>query len=366
MLKHAFAVAIVALAGSVAVAQDHPTEHPSAKPAPAKQPETKPAAKKLGVGDNAPALTIAKWVKGEPITGFEKGKIYVVEFWATWCGPCIASMPHLSQIQKTHKDHGLTVIGVTSGDRRNTLEAVEKMVAEKGDTMGYTVAFDTERKTSDDFMRAAGQNGIPCSFVVDKAGKVAYIGHPMFLDPVIEKVIDNTWDYTTGPAEIKKLEEELNSVYENFQTDPKAALKTFTALETRHPSLVSGMGDFKYNLQLAAGDTAGAAATGAKLVEAAVKEKDFQTLNAIAWAIVDPEGNVQNKDLDFAMKAALEAVKLTKEKDGAILDTLARVYWLKGNKAKAIELQTKAISVETRDMMKEQLEKTLEEYKSAK
>lgn len=363
MLKLTLAAALVALAGSVVQAQEKAVD---AKAPAAAQPETKPAAKKLVVGDQAPALTIAKWVKGEPITGFEKGKVYVVEFWATWCGPCIASMPHLSHLQKTHKEQGLTIVGVTSGGRSNTLEAVEKMVADKGDTMGYTVAFDTERTTSNDYMRAAGQNGIPCSFVVDKAGKIAYIGHPMYLDPVLDKVIAGTWDYTAGPAEIKKIEEELNSVYENFQTDPKAALKTFTALETKYPSLVSGMGDFKYNLQLAAGDAAGAAATGAKLVEKAIAAKDAEALNALSWGIVDPDANVQNKDLDLAMRAAVEAVKITQEKDGAILDTLARVYWLKGDKAKAIEIQTKAVTVETRDMMKEQLEKTLEEYKSAK
>ena len=47
----------------------------------------------LKVGDNAPAITIADWVKGEPITGLEKGRVYVVEFWATWCGPCRVSIP---------------------------------------------------------------------------------------------------------------------------------------------------------------------------------------------------------------------------------------------------------------------------------
>ena len=126
------ALIALALAPAALVAQ---TPAPAAKDAPAKTLTLK-------VGDKAPALTIEKWVKGAPVATFEKGKVYMVEFWATWCGPCIASMPHISELQKKHKEQGFTVIGVTSVDKRNTLELVEKMVADKGDGMGNTLASD--------------------------------------------------------------------------------------------------------------------------------------------------------------------------------------------------------------------------------
>ena len=51
------------------------------------------------------------WLKGTPIQGFERGRVYVVEFWATWCGPCIAAMPHLSRVADKYKRR-VTVIGV--------------------------------------------------------------------------------------------------------------------------------------------------------------------------------------------------------------------------------------------------------------
>ncbi|WP_437918099.1 TlpA family protein disulfide reductase [Sphingobacterium sp. LRF_L2] len=52
------------------------------------------------VGDPAPPIRYSKWLKGTPVENYEKGHIYVIECWATWCGPCIAAMPHLSELAK--------------------------------------------------------------------------------------------------------------------------------------------------------------------------------------------------------------------------------------------------------------------------
>src|SRR5947209_20553147 len=64
----------------------------------------------LRVGDTAPKFETGKWIRGAPVTGFEKGKTYLIEFWATWCEPCRAAMPLLSAIQKKYADDGLVVI----------------------------------------------------------------------------------------------------------------------------------------------------------------------------------------------------------------------------------------------------------------
>ncbi|MGX5806398.1 TlpA disulfide reductase family protein, partial [Bradyrhizobium sp. Arg314] len=62
----------------------------------------------------APAIKVESWLRGEPLAAFQPGKVYIVEFWATWCGPCVAAMPHLMQLQEKYKDSGLEVIGVAA------------------------------------------------------------------------------------------------------------------------------------------------------------------------------------------------------------------------------------------------------------
>src|SRR5579871_1011252 len=129
----------------------------------------------LKVGDPAPPLKAGKWFQGAEVKEYEKGKVYVVEFWATWCGPCIVMMPHLSEIQTKLKDKGVTVIGFSARDPgdtpSNNLESVTAFVAKRGPKLKYTFAYADDRNTYNAFMAAAGRNGIPCTFVVGKDGK---------------------------------------------------------------------------------------------------------------------------------------------------------------------------------------------------
>ena len=131
-------------------------------------------------GMPAPAFTADASIKGAEVKALASGKVHVVEFWATWCGPCIGSMPHLTQLQKSNPD--VMVIGVAGFERGNDMAAKEKKVrdfiAAKPERADYTIVFDGDGTMASEWMQAARRNSIPTAFVVGMDGKIAYIGSP--------------------------------------------------------------------------------------------------------------------------------------------------------------------------------------------
>ncbi len=337
------------------------------------KPEVKLPA--LVVGSKAPALSIEKWIKGQPVPAFEKGKVYMVEFWATWCPPCIASMPHISELQKKFAAQGLTVIGVSALDKRgNTLEKAEKMVADKGDGMGYTVAWDKDRSTNEAYMEAAEQGGIPCSFLVDQNGMIAYIGHPMQIEKTLESVMANKHDIKALAAGYKKdIEIEAQSKPIMGAMDAAGQKKDWDGVLAQMDKLIALDGEKfggyvagKFQVTAFQMKDSAKAYTDAKAWYAAAKDPSLDALNAIAWTIVDPESQIDNRDVDFALTLAKRANEIKKNEDPAMLDTLARAWFLKGDLDKAVETETRAVAKSgDNEKLKKDLEKSLEEFKDA-
>jgi thiol-disulfide isomerase/thioredoxin len=141
-------------------------------------------------GSPAPAFTVDSFVRGPESKTLELGKVHVIEFWATWCGPCVASMPHLTELQKQNPD--VQFIGVAGFERDKDAAAgtkrVDDFVKAKGDAIGFAIAFDGDGTMAKTWMTAAKRNTIPTSFVVGKDGNIAFIGSPNAeLDAAIAK-----------------------------------------------------------------------------------------------------------------------------------------------------------------------------------
>ena len=165
----------------------------------------------ITIGDKAPLLPVAGFVKGEKIDHLEKGKTYVIEFWATWCGPCIASMPHLSEMADKYKGD-VSFVSVNTWDyRTNDPKVKEELgahatrvsdwVAKNTDKMRYNIVLDDANDTiGKTWMTAAGRNGIPCAFIVNDEGNITWIGHPMEMEQVLAAVKAKTCDKEAADA----------------------------------------------------------------------------------------------------------------------------------------------------------------------
>lgn len=315
-------------------------------------------AQTLKVGDPAPQLTVSKWVKGAPVKSLADGKVHVVEFWATWCGPCKTSIPHLTELAKQFKGKA-DFTGVSVWEQDQTL--VAPFVKQMGDKMNYNVAMDIvpagakggEGAMAKGWMTAAGQNGIPTAFVVDKTGKIAWIGHPMDnLDGVVSKVIAGSFD-ARAEADRKAAEQAqqaalvtkakgIMALVQSGKTDE--AMTQYAALKQENPALALNfaMGGLYPTLINADGKAAQAFAKQLSENEA---KGNAMMLNALAWPMVAPDSKLTNPDYALAVSLAEQAVAAGKKPDPMIMDTLATAYFKNGDKAKAIETEAKAVAL---------------------
>lgn len=138
----------------------------AAKVAPADIPVAKISAASF-IGQAPPKLVVEKWLTPAPGT---QGKFVLIDFWATWCGPCRQSIPHLNELQAKFKDQ-LIVIGLSDESETD----VRKMKSPK---IEYSVAIDTAATTSN----AMQVRGIPHAIILDPSGIVRFEGHPAILN----------------------------------------------------------------------------------------------------------------------------------------------------------------------------------------
>lgn len=319
---------------------DSPEESAAAVVEETAEADAEPA---LSIGDPAPPLSIATWVTGDPVETLEPGKPYVIEFWATWCGPCRTSMPHLADLATRYEDD-ITVIGVTREDVETVEGFLDKEQSEGKtwrDVVSYRLAVDQDSATNEAYMRAAEQSGIPTAFIVGRDGIIEWIGHPMTMDDPLLAVIDGTFDRDAAIVEFKQRQElkqaqrELSMLLRSGDYDK--ALEVLATLEEKmgaSPQLQL----MKLSLLQKAQRHEEAGELRQQLVENLWDQA--MGLNQIAWGIVTSTGP---QNLDLALKAATRASELTNNTNASILDTLARVYYEQGDLEEAIRWQEKAV-----------------------
>ena len=254
----------------------------------------------LLIGDPAPPIEVESFLKGEPITALVPGTVYVVEFWATWCGPCKASIPHLSDLQKRHPEVPIIAVAVGWSD----IGEVQAFVRERDAAIGYRIAIDgapgegaRRSRMRGAWCDAAYERGVPTAFIVDGGGRVTWIGHPMDIDEPLAAVVEERWDLPAVAEahrrrleqdkvrEARALERAVNACFE--AGDRHGAVRAYDAAFAAEPALerTHGFGKFK---QLAPGSEA-QWAYAQRLIDQAAAE-DVNTLFKLGTSLATGGG----------------------------------------------------------------------------
>jgi len=308
-----------------------------------------PAQAGVSIGETAPSLKIKDWVRGSPVDLDKDAskRIHVVEFWATWCPPCKASIPLLTQYQKKFGKE-LVIIGVTDPDPyRNSPTDIKQFVKEQGANMDYTVAMDDRGATITAYM---GEDavGIPQAFVVGKDGKVVWLGSP--LDPAMEKVVGDviagTYDVASAKAAARREEEigrrfaALDRAYQLGQMDTVwNGLVEITELDPGNTTAIELMA----TIYVSEPDKRGEVRKWAdNHIDKFAGNALAMTTLAITLCRID---DLALRMPDVALKAAKAAYEASKQNDLHAIEIYARASYEIGALDRAVSLQEQAVAL---------------------
>ena len=318
----------------------------------------------LSVGDPAPPLKVEVLIKGTAVD-LDHG-LHVVEFWSTGFKPSVDAFPALDALGKKYKGK-LDVTAVSVAEKGDDpLGGVKRLVAAQ-DKADLNVAYDGEAKASTKAWLAEAQvPAIPAAFLV-KDGKILWIGDPTKgLDEAVDQTLKGKYDlpaakakydaYLAGrAAEIEKIKrqqaelaETLKPLTDAFRAqDSNAALRAIDDVEAKRSDLKPMLEQTRFSIYVGTEDP--------RLMDLAKRfvaedfKNDADALNHLAWTLIDPDDEPEKPNYAVALVLAERAATVSEMKDANILDTYALALYRTGDRKKALELQTKAVDIATKD-----------------
>jgi thiol-disulfide isomerase/thioredoxin len=310
-------------------------------------------AQKAGDTVTPDALGKLQWMKGTAPAAWEPGKVYVLECWATWCGPCLAVIPHVDALYDKYEAKGLRVIGVNVWE--DGAEKVTEFLKKKGDGMSYPVAYTGKGGVFEtEWLKPAGVKGIPHAFVV-KEGKVLFTTHPSQLsESIVESLLAGGEAETKAVATINQAaqqREQLSTHMRAFQAaaqknDADGMAKVLAELEPM-TAAASYLPSLKMQLMMAKSDW--------PAIAAALEAKDAGPIQPTTLSTLAQKA-MKTPEMPDSLRRTIAtryAAQLKERAHPIQLQSLARLQWSVGDKEASLVTSRRALEfAESEDGLK--------------
>jgi len=324
----------------------------------------------LAFGDPAPRLSQGAYLRGEPVTAFESGKVYVIDFWATWCPACIQLMPHVSALQAKYGDD---VVFIGQNVQEDDDAAVAKFVESMGDKINYRIALDDRSlfiggSMSARYLGGMGLGALPAAMIIDGEGRIAWFGLAAMMDTPLRQIVAGTYDIEWArrvneqePAYMAFLQDKILPLW--YSGDLEEALEALGGGVDQFPDLPGRVGMLQAEMLMNLNRPAQALATIKQTLPKLGREP--AQANLAARLIMTAALLEGHRDLALAQQAAELAVASTDRQDPVYLDTLATVYWENGMAEQAKKAIKDAIAASSNASISEQLTDKLARFTAA-
>jgi thiol-disulfide isomerase/thioredoxin len=320
----------------------------------------------LMVGDQAPMLAGAKWLRGGPVDEWQAGHVYLLDFWATWCAPCLQMMPSHQALEDRYGQERFHVVGLAIWSDDGPMTPARAL--EKHPSLRYAVVEDKEGRFADLFMGGTGTRGLPTFMLIDRKGRLAWVGEPgAEFEEVLAENLGGSFDLQAARKQdqVRREGQALFARIDELRGEdrPREAAELVdkvVALDERRNGWAWAM---KYEILADdCDDPAAAMKTAERFLGSDPGRNPFFNY---AFALRITRGNtpdrLDQRELDLGVHLARRAVDLAAEPNPDYLANLARVHFLRGEFKEATQWQKRAIDAAP-EAQRDSLSRTLREY----
>jgi thiol-disulfide isomerase/thioredoxin len=319
-------------------------------------------------GSRLPFPNFATWVQGEPATTWAPGTVYVFEFFSTTCSHCKEFAETVEGYAREYGAKGMRFVAITDEQAPKVQAWLDS--PEKKGHVPYSVVSDPDRSAVMQMQNGTFRNFNPRFFIV-KDGVVQWFGHPKEAAEPLAKLAAGTWDPASVRAAIDL--DGVAALAKNYLDNiARECEKTddwkpmLTAIDSVIAAIPERAGQYeaqRFVVMIGLCDMGTAGDDYGREV-AKRHPEEMATIRSLSRAILQSP-YVKNRNLDLGMEFALAADALAKGLDARVADTVALAHFSKGDRAKAIEHEERAVRLEKDPRQREVYEKALAKFRTA-